>query len=90
MLEKSIHHLTETIADLKGRTEKLEHRVNPDSQNSSQPPSADGPFAKPERKKKKQNPKKERWPKGAHRAPAANAPTHQNCSCATSGMHLRV
>jgi transposase len=58
MLEKSILHLTQTIADLQGRTEKLEHRINRNSQNSSQPPSTDGPFAKPGRKKKHSKKKK--------------------------------
>ena len=65
MLEKSILHLTETIADLKGRTEKLEHRVNRNSQNSSQPPSSDGPYAKPARKKKSSK-KKKGGQKGHH------------------------
>jgi transposase len=65
MLEKSILHLTETIADLKGRTEKLERRVNRNSQNSSQPPSTDGPFVKPERKKKSSK-KKKGGQKGHH------------------------
>ena len=58
MLEKSILHLTRTVADLQGRIEKLEHRTNRNSQNSSQPPSADGPFVKPERKKTKSRKKK--------------------------------
>ena len=53
MLEQSILQLTATVAELQGRTEKLERRVNRNSQNSNQPPSADGPFKKPERKKKK-------------------------------------
>jgi transposase len=65
MLEKSILHLTETIADLKGRTEKLERRVNRNSQNSSQPPSTDGPFVKPEHKKKSSK-KKKGGQKGHH------------------------
>lgn len=53
MLEKSILHLSGSVTELKGRTDKLEQRVNRNSQNSNQPPSADGPFKKPERKKKK-------------------------------------
>jgi transposase len=53
MLEQSILQLSQSLAELKGRTEKLEQRVNRNSQNSNQPPSADGPFKKPERKKKK-------------------------------------
>ena len=53
MLEQSILQLTATVAELQGRTEKLERRVRRNSQNSNQPPSADAPFNKPERKKKK-------------------------------------
>jgi len=53
MLEKSILQLSGTVAELMGRTEKLEQRVNRNSQNSNQPPSADGPFKKPELKKKR-------------------------------------
>lgn len=58
MLEQNILHLAKTVADLKGRTEKLERQANRNSQNSSQPPSADGPFIKPEHKKKKTRKKK--------------------------------
>jgi transposase len=53
MLEQSILQLSHSLAELKARTEKLEQRVNRNSQNSNQPPSADGPFKKPERKRKK-------------------------------------
>lgn len=53
MLEKSILQLSATVAELKGRTEKLEQRANRNSQNSNQPPSADRPFKKPKRKRKK-------------------------------------
>jgi transposase len=53
MLEQSILRLTAALAELKGRTEKLEERMNRNSQNSNQPPSTDAPFHKPERKKKK-------------------------------------
>ena len=53
MLEQSILQLSHSLDELKGRTEKLEQRVNRNSQNSNQPPSADGPFKKPERKRKK-------------------------------------
>jgi transposase len=53
MLEKSMLQLSGTVGELVGRTEKLEQRVNRNSQNSNQPPSADGPFKKPERKRKK-------------------------------------
>ena len=53
ILENSLQQLSDTVAELKGRTEKLEQRINRNSQNSNQPPSVDGPFKKPERKKKK-------------------------------------
>jgi len=53
MLEQSILQLSQSLAELKGRTEKLEQGVNRNSQNSNQPPSADGPFRKSERKRKK-------------------------------------
>jgi transposase len=53
MLEKSIIHLTAALDELRGRTEKLEERVNRNSQNSSKPPSSDTPFKKPKRIKKK-------------------------------------
>ena len=53
MLGQSILQLSHSLAELKGRTGKLEQRVNRNSQNSNQPPSADGPFKKPERKRKK-------------------------------------
>ncbi len=52
MLEKSIRHLSSAIAELQGRTDKLENKVNQNSRNSNQPPSADGPFRKPERSSK--------------------------------------
>ena len=53
MLEQSILQLTDAMAELKGRTDKLEERMSRNSQNSNQPPSADPPFNRPERKKKK-------------------------------------
>ena len=90
MLEKSILHLTETVADLKGRTEKLERQTSRNSQNSSQPPSADGPFVKPERKKKKKARKKKGGQKGhrGHRQQMLKPnqtipvkPTACNCGC---------
>jgi len=58
MLEQSIQQLTATVAEIQGRTEKLERRVNRNSQNSNQPPSADAPFDRPERKKKKSKKKR--------------------------------
>jgi transposase len=53
MLEKSLHHLSSVVAELQGRTENLEKQVSRNSQNSNQPPSADGPFKKPKRDAKK-------------------------------------
>ena len=53
MLEKSIMHLAAALDELKGRTDKLEERVNRNSQNSSKPPSSDAPFKKPKHIKKK-------------------------------------
>ncbi|MFZ1982977.1 MAG: DUF6444 domain-containing protein, partial [Desulfatitalea sp.] len=41
MLEQSILQLTAALAELKGRTDKLEERLNRNSQNSNQPPSSD-------------------------------------------------
>jgi transposase len=58
MLEKSILQLSGAVAELAGRTEKLEQRASRNSQNSNQPPSADGPFKKPERKREKGNRKR--------------------------------
>ena len=58
MLEKSILQLSGAVAELAGRTEKLEQRASRNSQNSNQPPSADGPFKQPERKRKKGNRKR--------------------------------
>jgi len=52
-LENHILQLSGSLEELRGRTEKLEQRVNRNSQNSNQPPSADGPYQKPERKSKK-------------------------------------
>jgi transposase len=53
MLEQSILRLTAALAELKGRTDKLEERANRNSRNSNQPPSSDPPFKKPPREKKK-------------------------------------
>jgi hypothetical protein len=53
MLEQSILQLSQSLDELKGRTEKLEQRVSRNIQTLNQLPSADGPFKKPERKKKK-------------------------------------
>lgn len=52
-LEQNILQLTALVTQLKERVEKLEQRTKSNSQNSNQPPSADAPFNKPERKKKK-------------------------------------
>ena len=58
MLEQSISRLTTALAELKGRTDKLEERVNRSSRNSNQPPSSDAPFKKPDRGKKKSKKKR--------------------------------
>jgi transposase len=58
MLEKSLHHLSSVVAELQGRTENLEKQVSRNSQNSNQPPSADGPFKKPKRDAKKKTRKR--------------------------------
>ena len=52
-LEQINHGLAERIAELEKRIAQLENRVNRNSQNSSKPPSSDGPFKKPEKKVKK-------------------------------------
>jgi transposase len=46
------------VAELQGRTEKLERRFSRNSQNSNQPSSADAPFDRAERKKKKSRKKR--------------------------------
>jgi transposase len=43
---------------LEKRTEKLESKMNQNSQNSSKPPSSDSPFKKPKKKRKKASVKK--------------------------------
>ena len=43
------------------RTEKLEARSKMNSQNSSKPPSSDGPFNKQQKKTKKSKRKGNRW-----------------------------
>jgi hypothetical protein len=58
MLERSIMYLTAALDELKGRTDKLEERVNRNSQNSSKPPSSDAPFKKPKNAKKKSKKKR--------------------------------
>jgi transposase len=93
MLEKSIAHLSGSVNDLKGRTDKLEQRVNRNSQNSNQPPSADGPFKKPECKKKKG--KRKRGGQRGHHGhrqqllePTEVVPVKpQNCGCGSSEIN---
>jgi hypothetical protein len=58
MLKQSILQLTATVTEIQGRTEKIERRANRNSQNSNQPPSADAPSDRPERKKKKSKKKR--------------------------------
>ena len=48
-LEQTNRLLAERIAELEKRIAQLENRVNRNSQNSSKPPSSDGPFKKPEK-----------------------------------------
>lgn len=57
-LEQTIALLIKKVEALEKRTEKLESSVNKNSQNSSKPPSSDGPFKKPENKRKKSKRKK--------------------------------
>ena len=92
MLEKSIAHLNTAVCELSGRTEKLEQRVNRNSQNSNQPPSADGPYNKPERKNKAG--KKKRGAQKGHMGHRQQllAPTDvrhvkpEQCSCGHQGF----
>ena len=53
MLEKSLLHLSSVVAELQGRTDNLEKQVSRNSQNSNQPPSADGHFKRSKRDVKK-------------------------------------
>jgi transposase len=93
MLEQSILQLSHSLDELKGRTEKLEQRVSRNSQNSNQPPSADGPFKKPERKRKKGK-RKRGGQKGhsGHRQqlldPSETVPIKPSlCSCGGTEFH---
>ncbi len=52
-LEETIVQLLSKIDQLEKRTEALENKLNKNSQNSSKPPSSDGPFKKPKKKIKK-------------------------------------
>ena len=72
MLEKSLHHLSSVVDELKGRTDSLEKQINRNSQNSNQPPSADGPYKKPTRDAKKKT-RKRGSQKGAPWTSAATA-----------------
>jgi transposase len=57
-LEQAISGLGSKINTLENRTEKLETKVNKNSQNSSKPPSSDNPFKKQKKKLKKRKRKK--------------------------------
>lgn len=92
-LEQSILKLSNAVAELKGRTEKLEQRINRNSRNSNQPPSSDGPFKKPERKTKKVE-RKRGGQKGhiGHRQqllePTRIVPVKpETCSCGNAQFH---
>jgi transposase len=52
-LENIVGQLAKRHEALEKRTDTLETRLNQNSQNSSKPPSSDGPFKKPKRKRKK-------------------------------------
>lgn len=53
MLEQAITKLSTTVDKLTVRTEKLEDQTKRNSQNSNKPPSTDGPFQNPKKKKAK-------------------------------------
>jgi transposase len=57
-LEQALTMLQRQVGSLEKRTDKLESKVNRNSQNSSKPPSSDGPFKKPKRNKKTSNRKR--------------------------------
>ena len=57
-LEDIVIKLLKETEDLKKRVTELENRLNKNSQNSSKPPSSDGPFKKLVKKTKKRKRKK--------------------------------
>ena len=57
-LEQVIEECRGLLQEQQQRIEKLEARLNRDSQNSNKPPSSDAPFKKPERKAKESKRKK--------------------------------
>jgi transposase len=57
-LEQTIVTLVSSVHQLEKRIKQLEVRANKNSQNSSKPPSSDGPFKKPKKKIKKNKRKK--------------------------------
>ena len=57
-LERVIEEHGRLLGQQQQRIEKIEARVNRDSQNSNQPPSSDAPFKKPKKKAKKSKRKK--------------------------------
>lgn len=52
-LERTIDGLSTKVRQLGGRVEQLEALTRKNSQNSSKPPSSDGPFSKPKKEAKK-------------------------------------
>jgi len=57
-LEQVIEEYGRLLQQQQERIEKIESRLNRDSQNSNKPPSSDAPFKKPEKKAKKSKRKK--------------------------------
>ena len=57
-LEQVIEEYGRLLQQQQQRIEKIEARLNRDSQNSNKPPSSDAPFKKPEKKAKKSKRKK--------------------------------
>jgi len=67
-LEQTVSTLVERVQQLEKRIDQLEARTNKNSQNSSKPPSSDGPFKKPVKKTKKRKRKRggQKGHKGHH------------------------
>lgn len=57
-LEQTVFTFVKRVKQLEKRIEQLEVRTNKSSQNSSQPPSSDGPFKKPVKRTKRRTRKK--------------------------------
>ena len=56
-LEQVIEEYGRPLQQQQERIEKIESRLNRDSQNSNKPPSSDAPFKKPEKKGQKEQTK---------------------------------